>query len=101
MRATVETVCRDVQALYDGGSDEALATVGWALRLNQLKIGASQLVIEIVTRALAVVGIAGYRTDTPFSLGRHLRDAHSAPLMIANDRMQATNAALLCVFKDD
>jgi len=29
-----------------------------------------------------------------------LRDAHSAALMIANDRLHATNAALLLVYRE-
>ena len=50
--------------------------------------------------ALGICGIAGYKNDTPFSVGRHLRDALSAALMIGNDRIHATNAALLLVHKD-
>jgi acyl-CoA dehydrogenase len=56
---------------------------------------------EIVARALGVCGISGYRCDSPYSLGRHLRDAHSAALMISNDRVLAANAAMLLVHKDD
>jgi acyl-CoA dehydrogenase len=44
--------------------------------------------------------MAGYRTDGTLSLSRHLRDAHSARLMINNDRILATNAALVLVHKD-
>ena len=43
--------------------------------------------------------MAGYKNDTPFSVGRHLRDALSGALMIANDRIHATNAGLLLVHK--
>jgi acyl-CoA dehydrogenase len=42
----------------------------------------------------------GFRNDTPFSVGRHLRDAMSAPLMIANERIHQTNASLLLIAKD-
>jgi acyl-CoA dehydrogenase len=34
-------------------------------------------------------------------MGRHLRDAQSAALMIGNDRIYATNASLLLVHMDD
>jgi acyl-CoA dehydrogenase len=37
-------------------------------------------------------GLSGYRNDGDFSVGRHLRDALSAPLMINNDRI-LTNIA--------
>lgn len=47
-----------------------------------------------------VVGILGYKNDTPFSLGRHYRDALSASLMVSNERIAAQNASMLLVFKD-
>jgi acyl-CoA dehydrogenase len=34
-------------------------------------------------------GLSGYRNDGEFSIGRHLRDVLSAPLMINNDRILA------------
>lgn len=69
------------------------------LALNDLKLAASEDVVDIVSDALRIVGIAGYRNEGEFSLGRHLRDAHSAALMINNDRIRATNADLLTVYK--
>jgi acyl-CoA dehydrogenase len=33
--------------------------------------------------------LSGYRNDSEFSIGRHLRDVLSAPLMINNDRILA------------
>lgn len=38
-------------------------------------------------------GLSGYRNDSEFSVGRHLRDVLSAPLMINNDRILANAAA--------
>jgi acyl-CoA dehydrogenase len=55
----------------------------------------------VINQAMMVCGIAGYRNDTPFSLGRHLRDAHSAALMVSNDRIAANTASLLRVHKLD
>ena len=69
--------------------------------MNALKIGSSELVVDIVTRALRITGTSGYRNDSKISLTRHLRDAHSAALMIGNDRMHGANAAMLLVHKDD
>jgi acyl-CoA dehydrogenase len=37
-------------------------------------------------------GLSGYRTDGEFSIGRHLRDILSAPIMINNDRILANLA---------
>lgn len=79
---------------------EELSSMAWALRLNNLKISCSEAAPQIVHRALQIVGILGYKNDSPFSLGRQYRDCLSASLMIANDRIAAKNASMLLVFKD-
>jgi acyl-CoA dehydrogenase len=79
---------------------EQLLGIGWALRLNNLKVSCSEAAPQIVHRALQIVGILGYKNDSPFSLGRHYRDVLSASLMIANDRINAKSASMLLVFKD-
>jgi acyl-CoA dehydrogenase len=79
---------------------EELLSIGWALRLNNLKISCSEAAPQIVHRALQIVGILGYKNDSPFSLGRQYRDALSASLMISNDRIAAKSASMLLVFKD-
>jgi acyl-CoA dehydrogenase len=80
---------------------DALDDFGFAIRMNSLKTVAARMAPEIVTQALAICGIAGYRCDTPYSLGRHLRDVLSAALMVNNDRILAANANLLLVHKGD
>ena len=75
-------------------------SVGDAVALNALKVGASRLVVEVVTGALGICGMDGYREGTPFSLGRQLRDAHSAALMVSNDRILGDNAQLLLLSRD-
>ena len=84
----------------DPGGQERLMSMGWALRLNNLKVSCSETAPQIVHRALQIVGILGYKNDSPFSLGRHYRDVLSASLMIANDRINAKSASMLLVFKD-
>ena len=84
----------------DAAAQEELSSMGWALRLNNLKISCSEAAPQIVHRALQIVGILGYKNDSPFSLGRQYRDALSASLMISNDRIFAKNASMLLVFKD-
>jgi acyl-CoA dehydrogenase len=79
---------------------EQLLGIGWALRLNNLKVSCSEAAPQIVHRALQIVGILGYKNDSPFSLGRHYRDVLSASLMIANERINAKSASMLLVFKD-
>ena len=51
-------------------------------------------------RGPGVSGIVGYRNDTPNSIGRHLRDTMSARLMVANERIHATDASLLLVAEE-
>jgi acyl-CoA dehydrogenase len=84
----------------NAAGQEELLSMGWALRLNNLKISCSEAAPQIVHRALQIVGILGYKNDSPFSLGRQYRDSLSASLMISNDRIAAKSASMLLVFKD-
>ncbi len=70
------------------------------LRFNNLKIAASEQAPRVCQGAMSVCGIVGYKNDTPFSIGRHLRDTMSASLMVANERIHQTNASLLLIAKD-
>jgi acyl-CoA dehydrogenase len=99
MRATVQGGLRDFEQHQD--DPDALAGLGFAIRMNNLKTSASRLAPDIVARALGVCGISGYRNDSPYAVGRHLRDAHGAALMISNDRIFSANAAMLLVHKED
>src|SRR2546425_5624756 len=89
----------DTTAQPDGMQE--LLSIGWALKMNHLKTAASEAAPQIVHRALQIVGILGYKNDSPFSLGRHYRDSLSAALMISNERIAAKSASMLLVFKDD
>ncbi|HEY6556025.1 MAG TPA: acyl-CoA dehydrogenase family protein [Polyangiaceae bacterium] len=99
MRAAVRDAIEEYERRMD--DPDALASVSFAVRMNNLKLGSSDAVVAITSRALLIAGIAGYRNDSEFSLGRHLRDAHSASIMILNDRLYATNAALLLAVRED
>jgi len=99
-RALVQTALKDYMSLATGEGRPTLSTIGYAVRINNLKIAASEAAIDACQRALRVCGIMGYKNDGPYSVGRHLRDAHSAALMIANDRLHSTNAALLLVHRE-
>ena len=50
---------------------------------------------------MIICGIAGYKTDSKFSLGRQLRDAYGAALMINNDRIYGANAQMLLIYKEE
>jgi acyl-CoA dehydrogenase len=77
-----------------------LLSIGWALKMNNLKISASETAPQIVHKALQITGILGYKNDSKFSLGRHYRDTLSGALMISNDRIASKSASMLLVFKD-
>ncbi|SDV50550.1 acyl-CoA dehydrogenase family protein [Chitinasiproducens palmae] len=64
------------------------------LAMNDLKVRASLMALDVVGHVLRLCGMAAYRNDTPYSVGRHLRDLHAAPLMINNDRISASMATL-------
>jgi len=102
MRAGVHDLAAEYQELLcsRAGLQQTL-TVAFALKVNNLKLAASRQVVDIVQRALMICGIAGYNNDSKFGLGRQLRDAHSAALMVGNDRILTANASLLLVLKDD
>jgi acyl-CoA dehydrogenase len=87
----------------DGRDDgmEELTSIGWALRMNNLKINASETAPQIVHKALQTIGVLGYKNDSPFSVARHYRDSLSAALMISNDRILSKSASMLLVFKDE
>ena len=100
LRGLVTSGLRDFEACAEGPSREQLSTMSMALRFNNLKIAASEQTRDVCFGALDVCGIMGFKNDTPFSVGRHLRDALSAPLMIANERIHQTNAGLLLIAKE-
>ncbi len=93
-----------VLAMFDAADAEPgrprLSTMTAALRFNNLKIAASETCSRICLDALGAIGILGYKNDTPYSVGRHVRDSLSAPLMVSNARIHATNASLLLIAKE-
>jgi acyl-CoA dehydrogenase len=101
MRHNVESLARDYQRLLDAGQPEAMHGFGFSIRVNNLKLSCSQLIVDIVSRAMLICGIAGYRNDSPFSLTRHLRDAYGAALMVNNDRIMKLNATMLTAHKEE
>ncbi|MES3000209.1 MAG: acyl-CoA dehydrogenase family protein [Pseudomonadota bacterium] len=84
----------------DESTQEEMQSMGWALRLNNLKISCSEIAPQIVHKSLQIVGILGYKNDSPFSLGRQYRDSLSGALMISNDRIAAKSASMLMIYKD-
>jgi acyl-CoA dehydrogenase len=100
LRAEVSGALGEFVACSEGDDRERLSTLAMVLRFNNLKLSASEHAATLCRGALEVCGIMGFKNDTPFSVGRHLRDTMSAALMIANERIHETDARLLLVAKD-
>ena len=81
--------------------EDDLGSVGFIVAMNNIKIGASRMVVDIINHALLITGINGYRNNTPYSAGRHMRDALSAQIMISNDRIFGNVANLLLMHRLD
>ncbi len=75
-------------------SEDVLSGIPFAVAMNNLKILSSEKLVRIVGQAMLICGLEGYRNDSIFSIGRLLRDAHSAVVMVSNDRIAANNANL-------
>jgi len=99
MRHNWETCAMEFDELGDSRSE--LDQMGWALKMNQLKMSASETAPKLVHEALQIIGIMAYKNDSKFTVGRHYRDVLSAALMVSNERIAGKSASMLLVFKDD
>ena len=100
LRAEVSSALREFTEASADPDGERLSTMASILRFNNLKIAASEQAPRVCQGAMGICGIVGYKNDTPFSVGRQLRDTMSACLMVANERIHMTNASLLLIAKD-
>lgn len=89
-----ECLARWEEARTDAG---ASPTLSLALAMNALKVAVSTTALDVVQEAMMICGLQGYKNGGPYSLGRHLRDIHSARLMIGNDRILASAGQMLLV----
>jgi acyl-CoA dehydrogenase len=100
MRNNIEAVVTDYFRRLQAEDPDQFRNFAFAIRTNNLKLASSQLIVEIVGRAMLICGISGYRNDSKHSLGRHLRDAYGAALMVNNDRIMTHNASMLLTHKE-
>src|SRR5579863_8730557 len=73
--------------------ERVLSSIDFQSSINLLKVEASELAVETVMSAMRACGLAGYRNDGDFSVGRLLRDVLSSPIMINNDRILSNIAS--------
>jgi acyl-CoA dehydrogenase len=94
LRGLVQATLSEYRSLLERNDEEAFSHFAFVVRVNNLKLSASQMVIDIVMKAMIICGIQGYRNDSKLTLGRHLRDATGAALMVNNDRILGQNATM-------
>src|SRR5208282_1828318 len=91
LRSLISTALQRFEAAASNSS--ALEAIDFQTGMNLLKVNASELAVATVMSAMQTCGLSGYRNDGEFSLGRHLRDILSSPIMISNDRILANIGA--------
>ena len=89
MRTLRSVIVSALQRFELAADPVALESVDFQTGMNLLKVQASELAVATVMSAMRACGLSGYRNDGEFSVGRHLRDVLSSPIMISNDRIIA------------
>lgn len=101
MRAGVQQCVGEYHQRLLSTDADAFSDYGFNLRMSNLKIRTSELVIEVVGKAMIICGIASYRNDSKLSLNRQLRDAYGAALMVNNERILGQSSAIQIMQKGD
>lgn len=78
---------------FEAADAAELESLDFQTGMNMHKVNASELAVSTVMSAMQACGLSGYRNDSEFSIGRHLRDILSSPIMISNDRILGNLAA--------
>lgn len=91
LRGVLASALRQYEAALD--DERIMTSMDFQTMITLTKVQASDLALATVLAAMRTCGLSGYRNDGEFSVGRHLRDVLSAPLMINNDRILANLAA--------
>jgi acyl-CoA dehydrogenase len=99
MRSGLYETMAEYQAMLDAGNADAFSNFGFSIRVNNVKITCSELVVDVVGKSLQIVGISGYKNDSKSSLCRQLRDAYGAALMVNNDRIRGHNSTMQAAYR--
>lgn len=97
LRDTITSGARRAETVLAGTAEPDPRFV---VAMNTLKVSASSLALDVVSRAMLITGIDAYRGGSPHSLGRHLADAYGAAIMVSNDRLLLSTGELLKVLKE-
>jgi acyl-CoA dehydrogenase len=85
LRALISTTLDQYEAIADDAT--ALSTMEFQSTISLLKVDVSELAVATALTAMRACGLAGYLNDSEASVGRHVRDLLSSPIMINNDRI--------------
>jgi len=85
LRGVLSSALRSYQAAMS--DEKSVTALDFQAMITLTKVQVSELAVKTVLAALRACGLSGFRNDTEVSIGRHLRDVLSAPLMINNDRI--------------
>src|ERR1700722_166440 len=85
LRGMLSTSLRNYQHVMN--DPQAMAGLDFQTMITLTKVEASELAASTVMSAMRACGLSGYRNDGDYTLGRHLRDVLSSPIMINNDRI--------------
>jgi acyl-CoA dehydrogenase len=99
LRSGLYGTMAEYQEMLDAGDADAFSNFGFSIRVNNVKITCSELVVDVVGKSLQIVGISGYKNDSKSSLCRQLRDAYGAALMVNNDRIRGHNSTMQVVYR--
>lgn len=99
MRSGLYETMAEYEAMLAAGDADAFSNFGFSIRVNNVKITCSELVVDVVGKSLQIVGISGYKNDSKSSLCRQLRDAYGAALMVNNDRIRGHNSTMQAVYR--
>lgn len=92
LRGAIASALHRFEAI--GPEDDQLELLDFQNTMNLLKVDASEMATAAVMSCMRACGLAGYRNDGEFSVARHLRDILSSSIMISNDRIVASAAAV-------
>ena len=99
MRSGLYETMFEYEEMLAAGNPDAFGNFGFSIRVNNVKITCSELVVDVVGKSLQIVGISGYKNDSKSSLCRQLRDAYGAALMVNNDRIRGHNSTMQAVYR--
>lgn len=100
MKGGLHSAIEEYQDILDSGNLYRTEKYGFSIQINNVKTRCSELIVDVVSKAMLIVGIGGYRNDGKYSLCRELRDSYGAALMVNNDRIRGHNATMQIAIKE-